>query len=161
GEPVSASDALASGIVDAIIEGDLLSGAVAFARDAAGRPHSKVRERNEKLGGADPAIFERARQQAAKTRRGQLAPLAAIDAVESATKLSFDEGCTYESKLFERCLYSTQSKSLIHAFFAERGVSKIPGIAKETPVYEIRRAAVIGCGTMGGGITMNYANAGI
>jgi 3-hydroxyacyl-CoA dehydrogenase len=161
GEPVSARDAYASGIVDAIIEGDLLRGAAAFARDAAGRPHSKVRERSEKLQGADPAIFERARQQAAKTRRGQFAPLAAIDAVEAATKLSFDEGCARESELFDRCLYSTQSKSLIHAFFAERGVSKIPGIPKDSPVYEIRRAAVIGAGTMGGGITMNYANAGI
>jgi 3-hydroxyacyl-CoA dehydrogenase len=161
GEPVSAREAHACGIVDSIIEGDLLAGAIAFAREAAGKPCPKTRERQEKLGGADPAIFERARQQAAKTRRGQMAPLAAIDAVESATKLSFDEGCKREAELFDRCLYSTQSKSLIHAFFAERGVAKIPDVPKDTPAYEIRRAAVIGAGTMGGGITMNYANAGI
>lgn len=165
GEPVGAREAHALGIVDAVIEGDLdgdlLAGAVTFARDAAGRPHPKTRERQEKLLGADLAIFDRARQQAGKTRRGQTAPIAAIEAVESATKLSFDGGCAREAELFDGCLYSTQSKALIHAFFAERGVSKIPGVPKDAPVYEIRRAAVIGAGTMGGGITMNYANAGI
>jgi len=161
GEPVGAREALALGIADAVIDGDLLAGAIAFAREAAGRPHPKTRERQQKLRDADPALFDRARQQAAKTRRGQLAPLAAIDAVESATRLPFDAGCAREAELFDRCLYSTQSKALIHAFFAERGVSKIPGIPKDTPVFEIRRAAVIGAGTMGGGITMNYANAGI
>src|SRR5579871_5087106 len=76
GEPISARDALACGIVDAVIEGDLLTGSIAFAREAATRPHTKVRERNEKLQGAAPAIFERARQQAGKVRRGQSAPLA-------------------------------------------------------------------------------------
>jgi 3-hydroxyacyl-CoA dehydrogenase len=161
GEPVSAREAHALGIADAVIEGDLLAGAIAFAREAAGRPHPKTRERQEKLRDTDPSIFERARQQAAKTRRGQMAPLAAIDAVESATKLSFDAGCAREAEIFDQCLYATQSKALIHAFFAERGVSKMPGIAKDTPVYEMRRAAVIGAGTMGGGIAMNYANAGI
>jgi 3-hydroxyacyl-CoA dehydrogenase len=161
GEPVDARATYALGIADAVIDGDLLSGAVAFAREVSGRPVSKTREREEKLQDADPSIFERARQQAAKTRRGQTAPLAAIEAVEAATRLSFDQGCAREAELFDRCLYSTQSKALIHAFFAERAVSKIPGVSQETPVYEIRRAAVIGAGTMGGGITMNYANAGI
>jgi 3-hydroxyacyl-CoA dehydrogenase len=165
GEPVDAREAFALGIADAVIEGDhegdLLAGAIAFAREAAGRPHPKTRERQQKLRDADPAIFEHARQQAARARRGQLAPLAAIDAVESAARLPFDAGCAHEAELFDRCLYSTQSKALIHAFFAERGVSKIPGVARDTPVHEIRRAAVIGAGTMGGGITMNYANAGI
>src|SRR5450432_1813995 len=161
GEPVGAREAHALGIADAVIDGDLLAGAIAFAREAAARPHPKTRERHQKLHDADPSIFDRARQQAAKTRRGQLAPLAAIDAVESATRLAFDAGCAREAELFDQCLYSAQSQALIHAFFAERGVSKIPGIPKDTAVYEIRRAAVIGAGTMGGGITMNYANAGI
>jgi 3-hydroxyacyl-CoA dehydrogenase len=161
GEPLGAQDALAAGIVDAIIEGDLLSGAIAFAREAAARPRPKTRERNEKLQNADPSVFAQAHQQAAKTRRGQTAPLAAIDAVEAATTLSFEAGCAREAELFDRCLYGSQSKALIHAFFAERGVAKIPAVPKDTPVYEIRRAAVIGAGTMGGGITMNYANAGI
>ena len=161
GEPAGAADAHAVGIADAIIEGDLLEGAVRFARDAAGRPNPKTRERGDKLRDADPAIFEKARQQAAKARRGQTAPLAAIEAVEAATKLPFDAGCEREAELFGECLYSTQSKALIHAFFAERGVARIPDVPAETRVYEIRRAAVIGAGTMGGGITMNYANAGI
>ncbi len=161
GEPARAQEAHASGIADAVIEGDLLSGAIAFARAAVGKPVAKVRERDEKLRGFDAAVFDRARQQAAKTRRGQTAPLAAIEAVEWATKVPFDEGCAHEAEIFGRCLYSTQSHALIHAFFAERGVAKIPYFPKETAVYEIRRAAVVGAGTMGGGITMNYANAGI
>jgi 3-hydroxyacyl-CoA dehydrogenase len=161
GEPVGAREAHDLGIADAIIEGDLLSGAIAFARDVAGKPCRKTRERDEKLRGADATIFDRVRQQAAKTKRGQTAPIAAIEAVEAATRLPFEEGCAREAELFDLCLHSTQSKALIHAFFAERAVSKIPGVSQETPVFEIRRAAVIGAGTMGGGITMNYANAGI
>jgi len=161
GEPVSARDALAAGMVDRMIEGDLLAGAVAFAREVAGTPIPRTSQRNEKLGTASPEIFAAARQQAQKTRRGQTAPLAAIDAVEAASRLGFDEGCAYESELFGQCLHSTQSQALIHAFFAERAVSKIPGIPADTRTSEIRRAAVIGAGTMGGGIAMNYANAGI
>ncbi|MBI1847248.1 MAG: enoyl-CoA hydratase/isomerase family protein [Candidatus Rokubacteria bacterium] len=161
GDPIGAADAHALGIADAIVEGDLLSGAIAFASDAASRPHRKTRDRDEKLSTSDPSIFDRARQQAARMRRGQQAPLAAIDAVEAATRLDFDAGCAHEAELFNRCLYSTQSKALIHAFFAERAVSKIPDVPAETPAHEIRRAAVVGAGTMGGGIAMNYANAGI
>jgi 3-hydroxyacyl-CoA dehydrogenase len=161
GEPIGAPEALALGIVDRVIDGDLLTGAVAFAREVADRPAPKARQRNEKLANVDPSIFAAARDTARKTRRGQPAPLAAIDAVEASTKLPFEEGCKLEAKLFSECLYSIQSKALIHAFFGERTVNKIPDIPKETPVYEIRRAAVIGAGTMGGGIAMNYANAGI
>ncbi|SPE30870.1 3-hydroxyacyl-CoA dehydrogenase and enoyl-CoA hydratase/carnithine racemase [Candidatus Sulfopaludibacter sp. SbA6] len=165
GEPIGAREALALGIADRIIEGDLegdlLAGAVAFAREVTGKPCPKTREREDKLRDVDPAIFARAREQARKTKRGQTAPLAAIEAVEAATRLPFHEGCAREAELFGECLYSTQSKALIHAFFAERAVSKIPDVPKDTPVLEIRRAAVIGAGTMGGGITMNYANAGI
>jgi 3-hydroxyacyl-CoA dehydrogenase len=161
GEPIGAVEAHALGIADALIEGDLLAGAIVFARDVAAKPCPKTRERGEKLREADPSIFEQARKQAAKTRRGQTAPIAAIDAVEAATRFSFDFGCAREAELFDSCLYSTQSKALIHAFFAERAVSKIPFVSRETKLFEIRRAAVVGAGTMGGGITMNYANAGI
>jgi len=165
GEPVKASDALKSGIVDGIIEGDLLAGSVAFVREllAKGEAPRKSRERNEKLGNAEENadIFENARAQAKKTRRGMTAPLAAIDAVEASTKLPFDEGCKREAELFRDCLFSDQSKALIHVFFGEREVAKIPGLPKETKTLEIRKAAVVGAGTMGGGIAMNYANAGI
>ena len=163
GEPVKSQDALTAGIVDRIIEGDLLSGAIGFAREVAGKPAPKTRERSEKLtdSSGNAAVFATAREQARKTRRGQTAPMAAIDAVEAATKLPFDQGCEREAEIFRECLFSTQSKALIHAFFGERTVAKIPDIPKDTPTYEIRRAAVVGAGTMGGGIAMNYANAGI
>lgn len=161
GESVKAQDAIALGIADRIIEGDLLEGALAFAREVADRPAPKTRERNEKLREANPVIFAYAREQAKKRARGMTAPLAAIDAVEAATRLPFDEGCRREAELFNQCLYGSQSKALIHAFFGERAVAKIPDIPKDAKVYEIRRAAVIGAGTMGGGITMAYANAGI
>ena len=82
--------------------------------------------------------------------RGQTAPQAAIDAVESATTLPFTDALQREATLFAECLRSSQSKALIHAFFAERAVTKIPGISSATPAYEIRRAAIIGAGTMGG-----------
>ena len=161
GEPISAQEALALGIADRIIEGDLLGGAVAFAREVANRPPSKTRERQEKFADFDPSVFAAARDTAQKTRRGQRAPLAAIDAVEASPKLPFEEGCQVEARLFSECLYSNQSRALIHAFFGERTVNKIPDIPKNTPLREIRRAAVVGAGTMGGGIAMNYANAGI
>src|SRR5579875_660817 len=161
GEPVSAPEAYSAGIVDRIIEGDLLAEAIAFAHEVVNKPIRKTRERNGKLAGAFPMMFSMAREQTRKKGRGMIAPLAAIDAVEAATKLPFEEGCQREAELFQQCLYSTQSKALIHAFFSERAVGKIPGLPKDVKTSEIRRAAVIGAGTMGGGIAMNYANAGI
>jgi 3-hydroxyacyl-CoA dehydrogenase len=163
GNPVKAEEALEFGIVDRIIEGDLLAGAVAFAHEVAGKPAPKTRERNKKLGNAtdNAPIFSSARETAAKKQRGLLAPAAAIDAVEAATKMPFEDGCQVEQKLFIECLFSQQSKSLIHVFFSEREVTKIPDIPKETPVIPIKSAAVVGAGTMGGGIAMVLANAGI
>ncbi len=163
GNPVKADEGLKFGIVDRIIEGDLLAGAVAFAREVADKPAPKTRERNEKLGNAadNAAIFSSARESMAKKQRGLLAPLAAIDAIEAATKMPFEEGCKFEQKLFIDCLFSEQSKSLIHVFFSEREVSKIPDIPKETAIIPIKSAAVVGAGTMGGGIAMVLANAGI
>ena len=165
GNPISAKEALEAGIIDRIVEGDLLQGAIAFLREkiASGEKPPKTRERNDKLGdeATNAAIFEAARDRAKKTARGMIAPLAAIDAVEAATKLSFEEGVAREAELFEKCLFSDQSKALIHVFFGEREVAKIPDIPKETKVFEIKKAAVVGAGTMGGGIAMNYANAGI
>jgi 3-hydroxyacyl-CoA dehydrogenase len=163
GNPVKADEALKAGIIDRIIEGDLLAGAVAFAREVAGKPARKTRERNEKLGNAadNAPIFSSARETAAKKQRGLLAPVAAINAVEAATKMPFEEGCKLEQKLFIECLFSDQSKALIHVFFGEREVSKIPDIPKQTPMIPIKSAAVVGSGTMGGGIAMVLANAGI
>jgi 3-hydroxyacyl-CoA dehydrogenase len=162
GDPLPAPKAHEAGIIDKIIEGDLLAGAIAFARDVAGKPR-KTRECTDKI--ANKAENEKAiaaaRDAVKKRSRGLLAPGKAIDAVEAATKLAFDEGLAKEQELFKECLFSDQSKAMIHVFFGERAVAKVPGIAKDTPQVEIRRAAVVGGGTMGGGITMNYANAGI
>ena len=122
GNPIKAADALKFGIIDRLIEGDLLPGAIAFAREVANRPVRKTRERSEKLGSAEEnaSIFAAARENAKKKQRGMIAPLTAIDAVEAATKLPFDEGCKLERKLFMDCLFSDQSKALIHVFFGVR-----------------------------------------
>jgi 3-hydroxyacyl-CoA dehydrogenase len=163
GNPIRAAEALQFGIVDRIIEGDLLPGAIAFAREVAAKPAPKTRERNEKLGteADNAAIFSAARETVAKKQRGLLAPVAAITAIEAATTLPFAEGCQVEQKLFIECLFSEQSKALIHVFFSEREVGKIPDVPKETPLLPVKSAAVVGAGTMGGGIAMVLANAGI
>ena len=165
GKPIRASEALELGLIDRMIEGDLLQGAAAFAREMADRggPHRKTRERGEKLGSlaANAPIFAAGREQASKTRRNMTAPLQAIEAIEAAATLPFDEGCRKEREIVRQCLGSDQCRALIHAFFAERAVSKIPDVPKETPTLPIRHAAIIGAGTMGGGIAMAMANAGI
>jgi len=163
GKPISAEQALKLGIVDRLIEGDLLTGALAFAREVAGKPVPRTRERNGKLGTAEKnaPIFAAARETALKKQRGLMAPLAAIEAVEAAPKLPFEKGSEVEQKLFADCLFSDQSKALIHVFFGEREVAKIPDVPKETPLIPVNSAAVVGAGTMGGGIAMVLANAGI
>jgi len=161
GKPVKAPDALSAGLVDAIIDGELLAGAVAFARQAT--IPVKVRDRHDRLGTPETnaPMFAAGRQLAAKVRRNQEAPLRAIQAIEAATTMPFDEGWQRERDLFAQCVASDQAKSLIYAFFAERTAAKVPGIDKTTTVYPVARAAIIGAGTMGGGIAMCFANAGI
>ncbi len=165
GKPIRAPEALKLGLIDRVIEGDLLTGAIAFALEIAdkGGALRKTRELSDKLGSefVDASIFVAGRDQARKTRRNMIAPLKAVDAIEAAVNLPFDEGCKKEREIFEECIASDQARALIHAFFAERAVSKIPDIPKETAVYNIRQAAIIGAGTMGGGIAMACANAGI
>ena len=163
GKPISAREAASLGLIDKLIDGDLLAGAVSFAREVANQPAPKTRERSQKLGTAEEnaPIFAAARDTVRKKQRGMKAPLVAIDAIEAGTRLSFEEGCEAEAKFFTDCLFSDQSKALIHVFFGEREVAKIPDVPKETPVLPVNRAAVVGSGTMGGGIAMVFANAGI
>jgi 3-hydroxyacyl-CoA dehydrogenase len=165
GEPVKAADALQAGILDRVVEGDLLQGAVAFAREIAGRggPPRKTRDLTDKLGDRAAALqaLQAVRDAVRKRARGLMAPGNALDAIEAAVTLPFAEGCRRESELFRECLFSAQSKGLIHVFFGERAVAKVPGLPKDVTPLPIRRAAVVGAGTMGGGITMAYANAGI
>ncbi|MCP5114680.1 MAG: 3-hydroxyacyl-CoA dehydrogenase [bacterium] len=169
GNPVKAGGALAAGIIDHIVAGEgseaLLEGAVAFAREkvASGEAPPKTRELAVKESGTETnaQIFAAAREMAAKKKRGYLAPVKAIEAIEAGLKLPFEEGIRTESEIFGECLYSEQSKALIHAFFSERTARKVPDVPAGTPLMEIGNAAVVGAGTMGGGITMAYANAGI
>ncbi|HYL79130.1 MAG TPA: 3-hydroxyacyl-CoA dehydrogenase NAD-binding domain-containing protein [Bryobacteraceae bacterium] len=163
GDPIGAAEAFKVGIVDQIVEGDLLQGAIAFATSKIGTPPRRTRDLSDKLGNeqSNAPIFAAARDAARKKARNMMAPIAAIDAVEAATKLPFDEGVKREAELFLECLYSDQSKAMIHVFFGEREVAKIPGIGKDTQQIPVNRAAVVGAGTMGGGIAMVFANAGI
>jgi 3-hydroxyacyl-CoA dehydrogenase len=163
GGPITAEEAYQFGIIDKLMDGDLLTGAIAFAQEIARKPALKTRERNNKLGTPErnAPIFAAARETVRKKQRGLMAPLAAIDAVEAATTLPFEEGCRVEQKLFTECLLSSQAKALIHVFFSEREVAKIPDIPKDTPLIPIKTGGVVGAGTMGGGIAMVLANAGI
>ncbi len=164
GKPVPAPKARAAGMIDEIVEGDLLTGAIAFARAKAAR--KDTRKTRDIAISADAAragldACARMRGALAKTARGMRAPYAVVDAVEFGLQNGFDEGSVRERELFADCVVSTESKALRHLFFAEREVAKIPDVPKDTPTKDIKRAAVVGAGTMGGGIAMNYANAGI
>jgi 3-hydroxyacyl-CoA dehydrogenase len=163
GLPIGAARALELGLVDRVVEGDLLAGALAFARGLPAAPESlrRVRDLDAKRTGFDPGAFDAARNEFAKKRRGFEAPQRAIDCVEIATQTDIDEGLRQERAIFDGCLHSDQSKAQRHIFFAERTASKIPDVPKDTPVRPLKSGAVIGAGTMGGGIAMNFANAGI
>ena len=165
GAPVTAAAAAPMGLIDEVVEGDLADGAVAFAAKVAtgATPLRKARDGDDKLqdGRDDPGLFDAARKKIEKRARGQLAPWRCIDCVENAVKLPFDEGIVEERRLFDECLASPQSAALRHAFFAERAANKVDGITKETPTMPVARGGVIGAGTMGGGIAMNFVNGGI
>ena len=165
GSPVTAQAALEAGVLDEIINGDLLAGAIAFAKKkvSSGGPHPKTRDRNDKLGSAadHAATLTSLRAEVRKSRKNLNAPLAAINAVEAAAVLPFDEGCRNERRIFNECLFSSEARALIHAFFAERAVTKIPELKKSAPAAVVQQAAIVGAGTMGTGIAMCFANAGI
>jgi len=165
GKPIKAADALSAGLIDRIIEGDLATGASAFAREMATRKGAlpKTRERQDKLppASAIPGLLAAGRDLARKTRRNLEAPVAAVDALEAAATLPFAEGCARERDIFFQLAKSEQAKALIHAFFAERGVSKVPGVSKDTVAAPVNHVGIIGAGTMGGGIAMACVNAGI
>jgi 3-hydroxyacyl-CoA dehydrogenase len=165
GRPIKAADALSAGLIDRVVDGDLAAGAGAFAREVAARrgAHPKTRERHDKLppASAVAGLAAGGRDQARKTRRNLEAPLAVVDALEAAATMPFAEGCARERQIFFERAASEQCKALIHAFFAERGVSKVPGISKDVAPSPVARIGIVGAGTMGGGIAMACANAGI
>ncbi len=161
GKFIHASEALSCGLIDAVVEGELLAGAIDFARTA--KVPVRTRDRNQLLGTPEEngPLFGAARELATKSRPRQWAPMKAIDAIEAATKLSFDEGCEFERDLFMNLIKGDQAKALMHLFFAERAAGKVRGVGKDTPTIPISRVGVVGAGTMGTGITMCFVNAGI
>ena len=166
GSQLGARQALESGLLDELVEeGELRSHAVAFANRVLDehRPLLKVRDRDEKIeeARARPEIFDEFRKANARKFRGFLAPEYNIQAVEGALALPFDEALTNERALFNVLLADSQSSALRHVFFAERQAAKVEGVTSETPTLPVRKAGVIGAGTMGGGIAMNFLNAGI
>jgi 3-hydroxyacyl-CoA dehydrogenase len=163
GRLIPAADAHANGLIDRLIDGDLLTGAIAFAREVAGAPHRRTRERSDRLGTADvnAPLLQAGRELARTTRKHQIAPLAAVDAIEAAATLPFDQGCRRERELFMECVRSEPCKALVHAFLAERGVGKVADLPKDVPAATIGTVAIVGAGTMGAGIAMACANAGM
>ncbi|MGJ4940194.1 3-hydroxyacyl-CoA dehydrogenase NAD-binding domain-containing protein [Bradyrhizobium sp. HKCCYLS1011] len=164
GDPIGAAEAHKAGLIEEIVEGPA-SGGEAFARKvvAEGRPLRKLRDDDSKLAAAkaDRSIFTSAVATLTKKSRGLEAPLAAADAVGYAIDLPFDEGLKKEREDFLRLLTSDQSKAQRYAFFAEREASKIAGVPEGTKSRPVQRVAIIGAGTMGGGIAMSFANAGV
>jgi len=160
GEPIGAAEARVGGIIDEIVEGDLTAAAIDFARRVVreGRPLRLVRDRDEKLIGEG---FADAAEALTRRLRGRDAPAACIEAVRNAIVLPFDEGLKREAELFGRLVGGDQSKAQRHIFFAEREAAKIPDMPEATRSRPIAQGAVIGAGTMGGGIAMCFANAGI
>ena len=165
GAPLSAKKALDQGILDAISENSLIEDAVAFLQEKIDlKEHPKVRDKNEKVleaRGSENVLAE-AKALAAKIRKGQFAPGQIIACVEAAiNEDDFDVGLKKESEYFLECLMNPQREAMIHIFFGERAATKISDIPKDTPLMEINAAGIVGSGTMGGGIAMNLANAGI
>ena len=165
GKPVRAKEALATGLVDAILEGDLKAGAVKFAEAVANKNGVRPKTREKKAERKTPGTLEEAlaagRTLAAKAKKNMIAPRKAIEAIEAAASLPFEKGWVRERELFQECVSSDQCRALIHAFFAERAAGRIPGIGKETEVAPVKRVGIVGAGTMGGGIAMACVNAGI
>ncbi len=166
GKHVPAPAAHKAGLIDELVaEGELRSAAIEFAKKviAEKRPLKKVRDSNDKVIAArgKPEIFADFRKANAKKFRGFHAPEYNIRTIEAAVNLPFDEGLALERKLFTELMQGTQSAAQRYVFFAERQVWKVPDIADDTPTIPIKKVGVIGAGTMGGGISMNFANVGI
>jgi 3-hydroxyacyl-CoA dehydrogenase len=164
GNPVPAARAKDMGLIDEIITGDdLAAGAVSYARDllASGAPLKRIRDITINKETIEPGFFDNARKQLAKRARGQIAQDRIVSCIEAAVNLPMDEGLARERELFQELVKSPESAAMRHIFFAERQAAKIKDLPKDTPIRDIKRVAIIGGGTMGGGIAMCFANVGI
>jgi 3-hydroxyacyl-CoA dehydrogenase len=161
--PVDAAKGRELGFIDEIIEGDLRSGAIAYLRSliAAGKGPRRTGEMTVSAGSATAEVFDRQRQQARKLYPNRQAAQVAVDVVQAATQMSFQQGLEYETKRVNECKDSVESRGAVHVFFAERETRRIPGLRDSVKARPIKSAGVIGAGTMGGGIAICFANAGI
>ncbi len=163
GNPISATEASDMSLIDEVIEGDLRAGAIRYAHDLveSGAPLKRIRDITIDASLLEPGFFENYRKKLAQRARGQIAPDRIVSCVEAAARLPMEQGLQVERDLFVECLQSSQSRAMRHVFFAEREAAKIKDLPANTPVRDIRRVAIIGGGTMGGGIAMCFANVGI
>jgi 3-hydroxyacyl-CoA dehydrogenase len=165
GKPIAAPDALRAGLVDRVVGGDVEAAAVALAREvlARGAPTPRTSERTDRLGtpAENAPRLAAAREAVRKTRPHLPAARAWVDAIEAAATLPFDEGRRRERELSAETVRSEPCKALLHVFLAERAATKVPGVPKDAPARPVERVAIVGAGTMGGGIAMACANAGL
>ena len=161
GEPIDGRQAAKQGLVDELAEGDLEAAALAFAGRVVAEDRALRRTRDLPAPAVAPDFFETYRAALKKSTRGFMAPFLSVACVEAGVTRSVEEATANEGATFDRQLGAPEAKALIHSFFAERKAASIPDVPADTPTHKIGRAAVIGAGTMGGGIAMCFANAGI
>jgi 3-hydroxyacyl-CoA dehydrogenase len=162
-KPVDTAAAMQAGFLDAVIEGDLQAGAIAYLQSliAGGKGPRRTGSLGVDPATATPDIIDRFVKLAAKQYPNRQAPLTAIEAITASTRLPFAAGLEYETELVNQAKLTVESRGAVHVFFAERATRKVPGIPADTPSLPVKQAAVIGSGTMGGGIAICFANAGI
>ncbi len=163
GKPISAKKGEASGLIDKVVEGDLLQEALAYAEEliANGAPLKRVRDISIDPASIEAGFFDAYRKKIESRARGQIAPGHIVTLVEAAVNLPMDEGLKKERELFGVCVTSPESAAMRHLFFAEREAARVADIPKDTPIRDVKKIAIIGGGTMGGGIAMNFMNVGI
>ncbi len=161
GEPISATEAAKLGVINAVVDGPLEASAVAWARAHAGDSFTLARKREDKIKGADLAAFDAAAAALLKRTRGQESPKGCVTAVRASITHSFEDGLNIEREQFQKLVAGEQSFALRHIFFGEREAVRVPGLPEDVQGTPVKNAVVIGGGTMGGGIAMNFANVGI
>ena len=162
GTPISAKDAFDCGILEQVFEDALIENSISFIKNKLSQDNHPITSKlTEKISGIKDEVFDTFSNAIEKKYRGRKSPFCAVEAIKASTSMTFSEGLEKERELFKLCHDSNESSSLIHMFFSERKALKIPDISKDTKILPITSAAVIGCGTMGGGIAMSFTNVGI
>src|ERR1700689_1823258 len=163
GDPGPATQAAKTGVIDKIIEGDLTEGAVAYAKELIAKkaPPRRIRDIAIDASKLPPGFFDEARKRVAKEKKNLFAPQRIVGALEAAATLPFEKGMARERELFLQCAQNSQSKALQYVFFAERKAANVPNLDKAVTKRDVKSVAIIGAGTMGGGIAMNFLNVGI